>query len=73
VADLDGVTGMAMIRAIVRGERDAAPLAKLRDPRCQKSEEEIAVQLSGHGREDHLFSLVQALKMHDAMQERIED
>src|SRR5208283_4595620 len=73
VADLDGVTGMAMIRAIVKGERDAVQLAKLRDPRCQKSEEEIAKQLSGHWREDHLFSLAQALKMHDAIQERIED
>ena len=73
VADLEGVTGMAMIRAIVKGERDAAQLAKLRDPRCQKSAEEIAVQLSGHWREDHRFSLAQALKMHDAIQERIQD
>jgi transposase len=27
--------------------------------------------LSGHWREDHLFSLQQALKMYDAIQERI--
>jgi transposase len=73
VADLDGATGMAIIRAIVKGERDAKQLAKLRDPRCRKSEEEIAEQLSGHWREDHLFSLAQALKMHDAINERIQD
>jgi transposase len=71
VSDLDGVTGMAMVRAIVEGERDARKLAQLRDPRCRKSEEEIAEQLSGHWREDHLFSLRQALKMYDAVQERI--
>jgi transposase len=71
VADIDGVTGMAIMRAIVEGERDARQLAKLRNPRCHKSEEEIADQLSGHWREDHLFSLQQALKMYDAIQERI--
>src|ERR1019366_2392270 len=69
VSDIDGVTGMA----IVDGERDARKLAKLRDPHCRKSEEEIAEQLSGHWREDHLFSLRQGLKMYDSIQERIVD
>src|SRR6266849_1116617 len=73
VSDIDGVTGMAIVRAIVAGERDARKLAKLRDPHCRKSEEEIAEQLSGHWREDHLFSLRQAVKMYDAIQERIAD
>jgi len=73
VSDIDGVTGMAILRAIAGGERDARELAKLRDPRCRKSEEEIAEQLSGHWREDHLFSLQQALKMYDAIQQRIAD
>lgn len=71
VADITGVTGMAILRAIAMGERDAGELAKLRDGRCRKSEEEIAKQLSGHWREDHLFSLQQALKMYDAIEERI--
>jgi transposase len=71
VSDIDGVTGMRIVRAIVAGERDALQLAKLRDRRCGKTEEEIAEQLSGHWREDHLFSLAQALKMYDAIQERI--
>lgn len=73
VSDIDGVTGMAILRAIVAGERDARQLAKLRNVRCSKSEEEIAEQLSGHWREDHLFSLKQALKMYDTIQERIAD
>jgi transposase len=71
VSDLHGVTGMAILRAIVNGERDAQKLAQLRDRRCSKTEEEIAEQLHGHWREDHLFSLQQALKMYDAVQERI--
>jgi hypothetical protein len=73
VSDIDGVTGMAILRAIADGERDARKLAQLRDPRCRKSEEEIAEQWSGHWREDHLFSLQQALKMYEVIQQRIAD
>jgi hypothetical protein len=73
VSDIDGVTGMAIVRAIVGGERDARRLAKLRDRRCRKSEEEITEQLSGHWREDHFFSLREGLKMYDSIQERIDD
>src|SRR5436309_3346665 len=56
VSDIHGVTGMAIVRAVVAGERDPRELAKLRHPGCHKSVEEIAEQLSGHWREDHLFS-----------------
>ena len=70
VSDVDGVTGMAILRAIVQGERDPQQLAKLRDQRCKHTEQEIAEQLSGHWREDHLFSLAQALKVYDSLQER---
>src|SRR5208337_4164303 len=72
VSDIDGVTGMSILRAIANGERDPRKLAKFRDPRCSRSEEEIAKELTGHWREDHLFSLRQSLKMYDAIQERIE-
>src|SRR5215469_3970836 len=64
VSDIDGVTGMAILRAIVGGERDAQKLAKLRDRRCSKTQQEIAEQLNGHWRDDHIFSLQQALKMY---------
>ena len=33
ISDIMGVTGQAIVRAIVAGERDAATLAKLRDRR----------------------------------------
>jgi len=73
VSNLDGATGMAILRAIVQGERDPHRLASLRHPRCQKSEAEIAAELTGHWRPDHLFSLQQALKMYDAIIARIEE
>jgi predicted small metal-binding protein len=39
--------------------------------RAAKSEEEIADQLSGHWRADHLFTLQEGLKMYDAIKKRI--
>jgi len=71
VSDIDGVTGMAIMRAIAEGERDPKKLARLRDRRCRKSEGEIAEPLTGHWREDHVFRLQQSLKMYDSIQERM--
>jgi transposase len=71
VSDLDGVTGMAIVQAIVNGERDPQRLAALRNPACRKSEAAIAEQLTGHWREDHLFSLRQGLKMYQAITARM--
>jgi transposase len=73
VKNIHGTTGMAIIRAIVKGERDPRELAKFRDGHCKKSEEEIAEQLSGHWREDHLFSLQKALEIYDGFQNQIAD
>lgn len=72
VSDIEGATGMAIIRAIVGGERDPSKLAQLRDPGCRQSAAEIAEHLSGHWREDHLFSLEQSVKMQDAITARIQ-
>jgi len=73
VKDIDGMTGMAILRAIVKGERDPVSLAKFRQPRCKKSEKEMADEWIGHGREDHLFSLQESLKMYDAVQAGVAD
>jgi transposase len=73
VKDIDGLTGMAIIRAIVKGERDPRKLATLRHPHCKKSEKEMADELTGHWREDNLFSLQESLKMYDAVQAGIAD
>ncbi len=71
VSDVDGATGMAILRSIVGGERDPVKLAKFRDPRCQKSEATIARELRGNWRPDHLFNLENGLKMYDMVEERI--
>jgi transposase len=65
ISDVSGVTGMAIIRAILAGERDPRELAKLRDGRIAASEEEIASSLEGHWREDVLFELRQVVEAYD--------
>jgi hypothetical protein len=65
VSDIATVSGMAIIRAIVRGEKDPAILASLRDKRCQKPTEIFIAALTGNFQEEHLFALKQALDLHD--------
>ena len=56
VADITGLTGMTIIRAILAGERDPQVLAQHRDPRCKNSPAVIAKSLEGNYREEHLFA-----------------
>jgi len=63
VSDVTGLTGKTIIRAILDGERDPQVLAKLRDRRCQQTEEAIARALHGNWREEHLFDLRQAVDL----------
>lgn len=68
LSDIAGATGLAILRAIVSGERDPAKLARLRNYRVQASESEIAQSLQGNWREEHLFCLAQTLALFDAHQ-----
>src|SRR5439155_9926829 len=71
ISDISGLTGQAIVRAIVAGERDPRKLAQFRDPRIQASEEEIAKSLEGNWRPELLFVLQQELEMYDTYQRRI--
>jgi transposase len=73
VSDITGVTGMAIIRAIVRGERDPEQLAQRRDCRCKQDQQTIAEALRGHWREEHLFELRQALELYDTYQSKLQE
>jgi len=57
VEDITGVTGLKIIRAILKGERDSQALANLRDRRCKHSVAEIAIALEGRYRAEHLMEL----------------
>jgi len=71
ISDLSGVTGMAILRAIVAGERDAERLAQLKNERIQASRAAIARSLEGNWREELLFVLKQSLEMYDIYLEKI--
>ena len=59
LSDVSGVTGQAIIQAILAGERDPQKLAAFRDPRVKASEKEIARSLEGNWQEGLLFVLQQ--------------
>lgn len=61
-----GVTGQAILRAIIAGERDPLKLAQLGNPACKSSSEKIAKALTGTWKHEHLFVLQQAVCLYDA-------
>ena len=65
LSDVTGVTGLAILRAIVAGERDPVQLAGLRNPACKSSQDEIAKALTGTWQAEHLFVLKQSLELYD--------
>jgi len=61
LSDITGVTGLAILDAILAGERDPQGLARHRDRRIKASRETIAKALVGDYRSEHLFTLRQSL------------
>jgi len=61
ISDLTGVTGLAILEAILAGERDPQKLAALKDHRIKASRDTIARSLQGDWRPEHLFVIQQAL------------
>jgi transposase len=71
ISDLTGVTGLAIVRAMLAGERDRLKLAGMKDRRIKSSEATIAKALEGDYRSEHLFALRQALELYDYYQQKI--
>jgi transposase len=71
LSDIMGVTGQAIVRAIVAGERDPLTLAHMRNPACKSSEEMIARALTGSWKEELVFVLTQALVIYDVYSAQI--
>lgn len=71
ISDLTGTTGLAIIDAILAGERDPAVLSKLRDPRIKASAETIQKSLVGNWQPEHLFVLRQSRALYQIYQQQI--
>jgi transposase len=73
ISDISGVTGMAILDAILAGERDPYKLAALADARIQASQEEIAKSLEGNWRTELLFLLRQEKEIYLEYRKRISE
>jgi transposase len=73
VSNITGVTGMAIIRAILRGQRDPLKLAKLRNDKCKRTEAQIARALYGNWRVEHLFALKQAVTLYEFYRQQLQE
>lgn len=73
LSDITGVSGLAIVDAILAGERDGHRLAELRDGRVRASESEIVKALEGDYRPEHLFTLRQSLASYRHYRKQIEE
>jgi transposase len=71
ISDLSGLTGQAIVRAILAGERDPRKLAELSHPQIRAGREEIVKSLEGNWRPELLFVLKQEMEMYDTYQRKI--
>ena len=71
LSDITGDTGKRIIQAIVNGERCPKKLASFRDRRCKSSLEIIEKSLTGCYRDEHIFSLTQAVELYEIYQQKI--
>lgn len=73
ISSITGKTGMAILRAVVSGERDPKVLAQHRDRRCKSSVDTFERAMTGNYQPEHLFTLKQALHLYDTHQQLIAD
>ena len=71
ISEITGVTGLAIVDAIIAGQRDPAVLAQLRDHRIRAPEEVVQKSLVGNWREEHLFTLRQSRQIYQQYQDAI--
>ncbi|MGC2658559.1 MAG: IS110 family transposase [Bryobacteraceae bacterium] len=71
ISDITGVTGLAVIDAVLRGERNPETLAQLREPSIQASPETIRASLLGDWRHEHIFVLRQSRSLYQSYCEQI--
>jgi transposase len=72
ISDITGITGMAILRSMVAGERDLHKLAALKQRQIRASQQEIAQSLEGNWRPELLFVVGQNLDLYDVYLDEIQ-
>lgn len=73
ISDITGVTGAAIIDAILAGERDPATLVQLKQSGIRADEATLRKSLEGDWRQEHLFTLRQSRDMYQAYRQGIQE
>jgi transposase len=74
ISDLTGVSGLKVVRAILKGERRPGELLALCDPQIQrKKSAAVKESLRGCWKKEQLFALRQAVELWEAYQQKISD
>ena len=73
LSDITGKSGMAIITAILNGERNGNKLAMFADRRVKKSKEEIAQALQGSWSEEYIFELKDCYDIYLMLKQKIEN
>jgi hypothetical protein len=68
LSDITGISGMAIVEAIVGGERDPLRLAALCHAQVHADRQTVIKSLVGHYRPEHLFTLKQSLAAYKSYQ-----
>lgn len=71
LSDVNGQSGLAIIEAILKGERNPLTLAALAHIRVKASQSQIAKALVGDYRAEHLFQLQSAFDLYHSYQTKI--
>jgi transposase len=71
LTNLSGVSGMAILQAILAGERTSRQLAALADPQVKASQAVIAKSLEGNRRPELLFVPGQEMEIYRGCKDRI--
>jgi transposase len=72
LADINGLSGLAIIGALLEGERDPLKLAALASVRVKASRQKIAQALVGDYRREHLFALQTAFELYHTYETKID-
>ena len=73
ISDITGVSGMRIVRSIIRGERNPEELVKFCDGRLKTSTQVILKSLEGNYTDENIFTLKQAIDLYDYYQRMIKE
>jgi len=73
LTDISGVSGLAIVRAILSGERNPRVLSELLVGQARKKQDLVVKALEGRWADHHLFALEEAVQTYDFLGSRLQE